>query len=63
LNETKSLIPQLGSGPTDETRGSGFYTEEDYKAILNKAANLHIRVIPEIDLPGHAHAAVKANLA
>jgi len=56
-------MPQLGSGPTSETRGSGFYTREDYKEILELAASLHIRVIPEIDLPGHAHAAVKANRA
>uniref|UniRef100_H2Z5P6 beta-N-acetylhexosaminidase n=1 Tax=Ciona savignyi TaxID=51511 RepID=H2Z5P6_CIOSA len=61
LSESKSLIPQLGSGPHNNTSGSGFYTKEDYKEILRAAERNHIRVIPEVDLPGHAHAAIKAN--
>ncbi|HET7502679.1 MAG TPA: family 20 glycosylhydrolase, partial [Kofleriaceae bacterium] len=41
-------------------RGSGFYTTADFEEILAYAAERHIDVIPEIDVPGHARAAVQA---
>lgn len=41
-------------------RGSGFYTTREFEAILAYAAERHIDVIPEIDVPGHARAAVQA---
>ena len=50
----------LGSGPNFDTSGSGYYTVEEYKEILRYAKQRHIEVIPEIDMPGHSHAAVKA---
>ncbi|HSS03427.1 MAG TPA: family 20 glycosylhydrolase [Kofleriaceae bacterium] len=40
--------------------GSGFYTTRDFEDILAYAAERHIDVIPEIDVPGHARAAVQA---
>ncbi|KAK7503362.1 hypothetical protein BaRGS_00005283 [Batillaria attramentaria] len=60
LTEQECLIPFLGSGPTPTPRGSGFYTVEDYRQILRYAADRHIQVIPEVDMPGHGHAAIKA---
>ncbi|KAL3865388.1 hypothetical protein ACJMK2_042779 [Sinanodonta woodiana] len=60
LTESECIIPQLGSGPDTSTRGSGFYTVQDYKDILARAAKLHIEVIPELAMPSHAHAAIKA---
>lgn len=53
-------MSQLGSGPTSSGTGSGFYTTEDYRDILRHAKGLHIEVIPEIDMPGHGHAVIKA---
>ncbi|HEY0484405.1 MAG TPA: family 20 glycosylhydrolase [Kofleriaceae bacterium] len=41
-------------------QGSGFYTTRDFEDILAYAAERHIDVIPEIDVPGHARAAVQA---
>jgi hexosaminidase len=41
-------------------KGSGFYTTADFEDILRYAAERHIDVIPEIDVPGHARAAVQA---
>jgi hexosaminidase len=38
----------------------GFYTKEDISQIVNYAAQRHIDVIPEIDMPGHMSAAIKA---
>ncbi len=36
----------------------GFYTQEDYKEIVEYAAQKYITVIPEIDMPGHSNAAL-----
>ncbi|XP_050411821.1 uncharacterized protein LOC126826788 [Patella vulgata] len=60
MTEKSCIIPQLGSGPDTTTSGSGFYTIDDYKEILEYAAKRHIEVIPEFDMPGHAHAAIKS---
>jgi hexosaminidase len=58
------LPPAYGSGPrADDPHGSGFYTRADYVEILRYAAARHIDVIPEIEMPGHARAAVKAMAA
>jgi hexosaminidase len=54
------LAPQIGSGATTTTSGSGFLTVKDYQEILQFAKSLHIEVIPEFDMPGHSHAAIKA---
>lgn len=55
------LQPAYGSGPDPkDVRGSGYYTRADYIDILRYAAARHIEVIPEIEMPGHARAAVQA---
>ncbi|GFR89138.1 beta-hexosaminidase, partial [Elysia marginata] len=60
LKETRCLLPFLGSGPDKTSSGTGYLKVTDYKEILAYAARHHIEVIPEIDVPGHAHAAVVA---
>ncbi len=61
LDSREFLPPAYGSGPTaGEAPGSGHYTRADYIEILRYAAARHIEVIPEIEMPGHARAAVKA---
>lgn len=46
---------------TDEPRlYGGFYTQEEVKDVVAYAAERFITVVPEIDLPGHASAAVVA---
>ncbi|MGV7963489.1 beta-N-acetylhexosaminidase [Photorhabdus tasmaniensis] len=58
LSETKCLLPQLGSGPDNNNMGSGFFSRQDYIDILKYAKARYIDVIPEIDMPAHARAAV-----
>ena len=44
----------------DETPHSGYYTQEEAREVVAYAAERHITVIPEIDLPGHMMAALVA---
>lgn len=58
-DEKDHLQPAYGSGPdVSNEAGSGFYTKQDFIDILHFAAERHIRVIPEIETPGHARAAI-----
>lgn len=36
----------------------GYYTKQDYAAIVAYAAARHVTVVPEIDMPGHCNAAL-----
>jgi len=38
----------------------GYYTQEEYTEIINYAKERYITVVPEIDMPGHNGAAIKA---
>lgn len=61
LNDAKWLMPSYGSGPdVVNATGSGFYSRADYIELLRYATARHIRVIPEIETPGHARAAIKS---
>jgi hexosaminidase len=57
----RALPPMFGSGPSGhDPHGSGFLSEGDYAEILRRAQALRIEVIPEIEMPGHARAAIVA---
>ena len=62
-DEREHLIPSYGSGPDPDpvvSYGSGWYSRADFIEMLQYAAARHIEVIPEIDVPGHARAAIVA---
>ncbi|WP_329410462.1 beta-N-acetylhexosaminidase [Streptomyces sp. NBC_00704] len=44
----------------DERPHGGFYTQDDIREIVAYAAERHITVVPEIDVPGHSQAAIAA---
>ncbi|MFE5939118.1 beta-N-acetylhexosaminidase [Streptomyces sp. NPDC056470] len=44
----------------DETPHGGSYTQDDIREIVAYAAERHITVVPEIDVPGHSQAAIAA---
>ncbi|WP_245957473.1 family 20 glycosylhydrolase [Chitinophaga flava] len=55
------LPPSYGSGPdTSNAAGTGYLTRNDFIEVLRYATERHIRVLPEIETPGHARAAVKS---
>ncbi|GAB2769144.1 family 20 glycosylhydrolase [Rhabdobacter roseus] len=61
--EAAALHPAYGSGPVayaEGQHGSGYYSKADFVEILKYAKARHIKVIPELNFPGHARAAIKA---
>ncbi len=59
--DASKMLPAYGSGPfKSNPNGNGFYTQRDFVEILKYAAFRNIEIIPEIDVPGHARAAIKA---
>jgi len=49
-----------GTGGTDNEIYKGYYTQEEVKQIVAYAQSKFINVIPEIEMPGHASAAIAA---
>ncbi|HEX7764885.1 MAG TPA: family 20 glycosylhydrolase, partial [Cellvibrio sp.] len=60
LTEQNCLLTQLGTGPHASGSGNGYYSTDDFIEIIKFASARHIEVVPEIDMPGHARAAVKS---
>jgi hexosaminidase len=57
----RTSSPKYGErNVSDGTPYGGFYTQEEIKEIVAYAADLHIDVMPEIELPGHSRAAIAA---
>jgi hexosaminidase len=57
------LHPAYGSGPYASENGkfgNGYYSKEDFVEILKYARERHIKVIPVLNFPAHARAAIKA---
>jgi hexosaminidase len=44
----------------DERPHGGYYTQDDIREIVAYAADRHVTVVPEIDIPGHSQAAIAA---
>lgn len=61
-DESECLLPMYCGGwdPDAPTTANGYITREKYIELLRYAGERHIRVIPEIDMPGHMRAAKKA---
>lgn len=57
--EIKSWPKLTEVGAKTEVGGGegGFYTQEEYKELVQYAADRHMTLIPEIDMPGHSNAA------
>lgn len=69
--KSRPLLTELGSkragtcighdmNTSDSIPYGGFFTQEEARDIVRYAADRHITVIPEIDLPGHMLGALKA---
>ncbi len=61
-DETDFLWPYYASGadPNQSPAGSGFYSVADFQEILAYAKERNIEVIPELGVPAHSRAAIRA---
>jgi len=44
----------------DNTRHGGYYTQKEIRDVVQYAAQRYITIVPEIEMPGHASAAIAA---
>lgn len=54
------LAQHGGSSGSDGSPG-GYYTQAEYRELVDYAAERHITVVPEIDMPGHTNAALASD--
>ncbi|HEX6332998.1 MAG TPA: family 20 glycosylhydrolase [Flavisolibacter sp.] len=55
-----TIIGRYPGTGNDNQRYGGFYTQDEVKEIVEYAAARYITVVPEIEMPGHASAAIAA---
>lgn len=55
-----TIIGRLPGTGNDFKQDCGYYTQEQIKEIIKYAADRYITIIPEIEMPGHASAAIAA---
>jgi len=63
LTEIGSVRKESPIGETKEGDGiphGGFYTQDDVREVVEYARKRYVTVVPEIELPGHATAAIAA---
>lgn len=49
-----------GTGGNDYNEIKGYYTQDEVKQVVAYAASKYVTVVPEIEMPGHASAAIAA---
>ena len=55
-----SMIGHYNEQKFDTIKYGGFYTQEEIKEVVAYAKQKHITIVPEIEMPGHALAALAA---
>lgn len=55
-----SMIGAYSEQKFDNERYGGYYTQEEIKEIVKYAADRHVTIVPEIEMPGHAVAAISS---
>jgi hexosaminidase len=59
---SETLIGHYNDKPWrfDGKRHGGFYSQDDIRQIVKHALDRHIRIVPEIEMPGHARSAISS---
>jgi hexosaminidase len=55
----KPATPGAAQSPSTPSYG-GFYTQAEVRDLVAYAASRHVQIVPEIEMPGHAQAAIAA---
>jgi len=53
-----SMVGHYSEQKFDTIRYGGFYTQEEIKEVVKYAQQRHVTIVPEIEMPGHALAAL-----
>ena len=58
----QTLVGHAGARPEvyDGVRTGGYYTQDEIREVVAYAAERHVTIVPEIEMPGHASAAIAA---
>lgn len=58
----ETVVGHMSNAPHqfDGQKHGGFYTQEQVKEVVAYAAARHVTIVPEIEMPGHAQAAIAA---
>jgi hexosaminidase len=54
------LDPKASTAYGPDGRYGGFYTQEDIRQVVRYAAERHVTIVPEIEMPGHTASALAA---
>ena len=54
-------LAQIGGSVGKAEEQHGFYTQEEIREVISYASQRNITIVPEIDMPGHAEAALSAH--
>ena len=60
LTDIGAWRDELDHLPGEPATSGGFYTQDDIREIVAYAAERHVTVVPEIEMPGHSMAALAA---
>ncbi len=60
LTDDQGWRVEIPSRPALTPEGAAFFTTDEYRSIVAYAAERHITVIPEVDMPGHSGTAIAA---
>ncbi len=50
-------LTEIGGSTEVGGESGGFYTQEDYKELVDYASQRYMTIVPEVDMPGHTNAA------
>jgi hexosaminidase len=53
-------LTRAGAATQVNGGGGGYYTQDEYRRIVEHAASRFVTIVPEIDMPGHTNAAIVA---
>jgi hexosaminidase len=56
--KSRPKLTAVGGSSEVAGRGAGFYTQQDYAAIVRYAQERFVTIVPEIDMPAHTNAAI-----